>query len=216
MFFLRREWCHVGFSPIYPFAYFTAAKVFVVYCLRAFVLKLHVLACMRVLAMHFFFFLNWLQCKLLEMLWQGHQERLDSSVSVPITGWEGTRWRTNEGWTNLLNDTTWNAAFKIPSGLPSPRTWSVKHDTYLYTCWWSTQACPIGWWHVRSAGWPPNPAALVWFSSLPLSPSTSQRLNFGWKLVFGCSWRLSLFAMALGACDWDWGSGCSSLVAHWL
>lgn len=132
---------------------------------------------------------HWLRCKLLEMLWQGDQAHLDSSANMPITGWEGTRWQTNEGWTNLLNDTTWNAAFKIPSGLPSLRTWSVKHDTYLYTCRWSTQACPIGWWHVCSASWPPNPA-LVWFSALPFSPAVLSL--FSRKLVLGSLWMLQV------------------------
>lgn len=164
--------------------------------------------------------------KLLGMLWQGDQEHLDSSVNAPITGWEGTRWQTNEGWTNLLNDTTWNAAFKIPSGLPSLRTWSVKHDTYLYTCCWSTEACPIGWWHVPSASWPPNPAALVWFSSLPFPPAAPQSLNFSQKLVFPLfakavraplGWDyLSFLVMAFSVCDRDWGLGCPSLLAHWL
>lgn len=131
-----------------------------------------------------------LQCKLLETLWHGHQERLGSSVNVSIAGWEGTRWQTNEGWTNLLNDTTWNATFKIPSGLRPLRTWSVKHDTYLYTCWWSTQACPIGWWHAPPASWPPNPAALVCFGSLPLSPADHS--------VF-----ISVGCVRLGL--WSWG-----------
>lgn len=152
--------------PGRPSSCFTTAQVSVVYCLDAFVSRLHVLAVwVSVCACMF------LQCKLLETLWQGHQERLGSSVNVSIAGWEGTRWQTNEGWTNLLNDTTWNATFKIPSGLRPLRTWSVKHDTYLYTCWWSTQACPIGWWHAPPASWPPNPAALVCFGSLPLSPA---------------------------------------------
>lgn len=136
-----------------------------------------------------------------------------------ITGWEGTRWQSNEGWTNLLNDTTWNAAFKIPSGLASLRTCSVKHDTYLRTCWWSTQACPIGWWHVPSASWPPHPAALLWSCSLAFFTSRPPPfLNFRLMLVFvrlvntACAplgWDyLSFLVIAFGVSDWDWGLGC--------
>lgn len=176
--------------------------------------------------MHFFFFLmslswgggsaHWLWCKLLEILWHGDQEHLDFSVNVPITGWEGTRWQTNEGWTNLLNDTTWNATFKIPSGLTSPadmecETWHIfihllMEHAGMFNRAGDMDAQPADLLTLQlrfdSAHCPFQAAAfslLILVGCLYLAPCECCA-PLGWDY-------LSFLVMAFRLCDWDWGLG---------